>query len=398
MKKERQQIIRIMLGNNISSLHLPKKTWLHLISELEFTLYKNKDVINPILFFLMLFCIIGCIQDNKYIEESAGQKDALSGPVFPDYIALKDNPDLDRESGQGNYIDLGNSADQDQNLHLELDFQSGVGNYLFRSWGALILWSNSSLPYLVLDATLRNKNRQVNEAKYMLMQVEPGKKYSFDISENLRMPKGEYSCILEASGPFGPITSEKRDCLALDEPADRILYNEFWAADKKASNNVLDQYRIEVTEEEGASQDQYPNDYQTPEKILGTSSADLGSELSKDAKKSHENQSADNSKLGGLESPVSIPQDASFSQFSESSVKSIERTNSESQIIAVKGKSQIADQGGNGNEIFVGSTSSDKYHRPDCRFVSKIKNKIYYKSAEDAKNSKKVPCKICNPP
>ena len=48
--------------------------------------------------------------------------------------------------------------------------------------------------------------------------------------------------------------------------------------------------------------------------------------------------------------------------------------------------------------MFVGSSGSNKYHRPECRFVDKIKNKIYFKSAEEARKNGKVPCKTCNPP
>jgi methylphosphotriester-DNA--protein-cysteine methyltransferase len=73
----------------------------------------------------------------------------------------------------------------------------------------------------------------------------------------------------------------------------------------------------------------------------------------------------------------------------------VNRKDSDNQTIAVKGNTQIADQ--DDNEIFVGSTGSNKYHLSDCRFVAKIKNKIFYKSSEEAKKDGKVPCKICNP-
>ena len=33
--------------------------------------------------------------------------------------------------------------------------------------------------------------------------------------------------------------------------------------------------------------------------------------------------------------------------------------------------------------MLVGSSGSNKYHRPDCRFVAKIKNEIYFKSAQE---------------
>jgi len=47
--------------------------------------------------------------------------------------------------------------------------------------------------------------------------------------------------------------------------------------------------------------------------------------------------------------------------------------------------------------MYVGSSGSNKYHSLDCRFVDKIKNKIYFKSAEEARNNGKMPCKTCNP-
>ena len=48
--------------------------------------------------------------------------------------------------------------------------------------------------------------------------------------------------------------------------------------------------------------------------------------------------------------------------------------------------------------MFVGSSGSNKYHRSDCRFVAKIKNKIYFKSAQEVRKNNKVPCKTSNPP
>jgi hypothetical protein len=49
--------------------------------------------------------------------------------------------------------------------------------------------------------------------------------------------------------------------------------------------------------------------------------------------------------------------------------------------------------------MFMGSITSKKYHRLDCRYALKIKpeNRIYFQSAEDAKGQGNLPCKICNP-
>ena len=50
-------------------------------------------------------------------------------------------------------------------------------------------------------------------------------------------------------------------------------------------------------------------------------------------------------------------------------------------------------------ESLVGSKSSRKYHRPDCRFAQKIKpeNLISFSSFEDARREGYLPCKVCNP-
>jgi methylphosphotriester-DNA--protein-cysteine methyltransferase len=51
-------------------------------------------------------------------------------------------------------------------------------------------------------------------------------------------------------------------------------------------------------------------------------------------------------------------------------------------------------------EMFIGSTKSDKYHYPDCRAAKNIKpeNKIWFSSSEDARAHGYVPCGICHPP
>ena len=48
---------------------------------------------------------------------------------------------------------------------------------------------------------------------------------------------------------------------------------------------------------------------------------------------------------------------------------------------------------------FVGSSTSKKYHLPDCRYALKIKqeNKVYFQSAEEAKSQGYLPCKSCHP-
>src|SRR6266540_2883674 len=48
----------------------------------------------------------------------------------------------------------------------------------------------------------------------------------------------------------------------------------------------------------------------------------------------------------------------------------------------------------------VGSSQSNKYHRPDCVWAQKISpaNLVTFKSPEEAQSRGYVPCKVCNPP
>jgi hypothetical protein len=49
---------------------------------------------------------------------------------------------------------------------------------------------------------------------------------------------------------------------------------------------------------------------------------------------------------------------------------------------------------------YVGSTESDKYHYPDCRYAQQIKpeNLVRFNSVEEALAAGYEPCKSCNPP
>jgi len=48
---------------------------------------------------------------------------------------------------------------------------------------------------------------------------------------------------------------------------------------------------------------------------------------------------------------------------------------------------------------YVGSSQSNKYHRPDCVWAKKISpaNLVTFKSPEEARRRGYVPCKVCNP-
>ncbi|ACV64399.1 copper amine oxidase domain protein [Desulfofarcimen acetoxidans DSM 771] len=74
-------------------------------------------------------------------------------------------------------------------------------------------------------------------------------------------------------------------------------------------------------------------------------------------------------------------------------------------VPAVTGQIKVTPQSQSQQELsvtqgqFVGSTESNKYHSPDCRYVEKIapENKIWFKDAVDAEAHEYVPCGVCKP-
>ena len=172
---------------------------------------------------LMLSCITGCIQNYKYAEtytESPSTQDkSLEEPSSGGNTALKDNASIDPR------------------MRLELDFKPEVSRNLFSLNGDLVLWGNTTLPYLMLNATFWGRGLCVEKARYLLIQVEPGKKYTFDISKNQRVTQGEYDCILEASSPSGSLFSEKRRCLTIDDPVENVLARNPDAEEKSRQDN-----------------------------------------------------------------------------------------------------------------------------------------------------------------
>ncbi len=51
-------------------------------------------------------------------------------------------------------------------------------------------------------------------------------------------------------------------------------------------------------------------------------------------------------------------------------------------------------------KMYVGSTESNKYHYPSCRWAEKIKpeHEIWFSGPQDAINHGYVACKVCKPP
>ncbi len=224
---------------------------------------------------------------------------------------------------------------------IDMDFESFVSNTLFRTRGSLILESDVSLPYLLLNATLWDGGLLLENTRYMIIDLDPGQSCDFDISENRRLdPSGRYICLLEAHGPEGLICSMERRCqVVMDDP----LLVTGKEPEVVSGGRPLPEY----------DQSEYPG--RLDASYRGSSDSGLVShrELS------------------------DIDDTASF--YDEPRQNRAE-----------------ADQ----EAMYMGSTTSDKYHNLDCRYAQKIKpeNRIYFVDAEYARQKGYVPCKVCNPP
>jgi hypothetical protein len=258
----------------------------------------------------MLFCITGCLEQSS--------EPSVTPPV---------------------------SVDQPENLSLQMDFDSELQSDLFCVRGNIMLPGNSSLAYLLLNATLCQGSIVLFGTKYLLMNLEPEQDHSFEIAKNVKIPAGEYDYILEAKGPQGLLAKERRKVCLVSEQ--KPLFDSFpWPVDldpdSKLSRQEDDQVRAE---EESAVRNE----------ILEKASEKEDSAVQTDKEKELAGDS------GSLQASSTLSQE-------------------------VEGR-------------FMGSITSKKYHRLDCRYALKIKpeNCIYFQSIEDAEGQGYLPCKVCNP-
>jgi hypothetical protein len=337
--------------------------------------HRNKGVWPLLLLVLTVPCMTGCIQNDKYIEGSPVKDIALKEPSSEGNGVLKDNVPYDRS------------------LHLDLDFLPEVTGAAFHAGGDLVLWGNTTLPYIMLNATLWRSGHLVEKAKYMLIQVEPGKKYSFDIFQNQRIAQGDYDCNLEASSPFGSLFSEKRHCLAISEPEVLNLQDRNAAGEEKAVKDVSGNSKTRVSEVEVQSQGMNQDMNSDGNGVQGMNSEVDSAGASKISSRVDKDKVLKQTKNDGTASKDSSGLDVVPVQSSKNIGTQAIRTSKPNRAATESSKIEAKDEG-----MFVGSTGSNKYHMPDCRFVAKIKNKLYFKSAEDARKNGKVPCKTCNPP
>jgi hypothetical protein len=237
------------------------------------------------------------------------------------------------------------SVDQPKNLSLLMDFDPELQSDLFCVRGSIMLPGNCSLAYLLLNATLCQGSVVQFSTKYLLMDLQPEQDHSFEIAKNVKIPAGEYDCILEAKGPQGLLAIEKRKISLQCEQ--KPVFDPFpWPFDLDPDSKVSRQEDEQVgAKEESAVRSE----------ILEKASEDEDFGVLTDKEKEPD---------GNLSSSQ-VP-------------KALSRE--------VDGK-------------FMGSVTSKKYHRLDCRYALKIKpeNCIYFQSIEDADGQGYLPCKVCNP-
>ncbi len=235
------------------------------------------------------------------------------------------------------------SADLRADLPLEMDFDSELRSDLFCVRGNIMQPGNSSLAYVLLNATLCKGSVAQFDTKYLLIEPHSGEDYSFEIAKNVKIPAGEYVCILEAEGPQGLLAKESRIVSLVSE--------------QKLAFELIP----------------WPEDLDPDNKISGRENEQVQSE-EESAVKNRISKGAVEEKISGVVNSKEKEPDAAADSLRASSSQEEE------------GK-------------FVGSITSKKYHRLDCRYALKIKpdNRVYFQSREEAERQGYLPCKVCSP-
>ena len=225
---------------------------------------------------------------------------------------------------------------QEANPRVQMDFDAELRSDLFGVRGNIMLPGNISLAYLMLNASLCQEEIVQFSTKCLLMQIEPNRDYSFEIAKNVKIPAGEYNCTLEAKGPQGVLAEESRRVSLAESP-------------QPAFEQVL--WPVELDEE-----------------VSGQKNEEV---------RPKEESSPPEKKSNSLKEEQAVLEETGDKKSSETS-----------STLPKEAKSEL-----------MGSVTSKKYHRADCRYVLKIKpeNCIYFQSIEDAEGQGYLPCKICSP-
>jgi hypothetical protein len=299
---------------------------------------------------LALFSMVGCIDRGPQLSQ------------VPSFGA--ENPQLGELSS-----------------HLQLDYEAEVKSNLFCAEGKVLLIGNGSLPYLMLNATLaQDGGTPLMRTKYLLMQLEPNRDYNFEISKNMRIQPGDYNCTLEVSGPEGTLALENRKC-SLEEPLQDFkssqipLSLEAEFAKQKAQEEMAREEGVRARE---MSREETLEDVMAEKKTLNEAgdAANIGT-VTKDEDGTTASSKKKEKVEGSLATGTIVDENDSSPHESLPASSSNDAT----------------------KVMFVGSSTSKKYHLLDCRYALKIKpeNRISFQSAEAARRQGYLPCKSCNP-
>lgn len=301
-------------------------------------------------------------------------------------------------------------------LRMEIDPE--LDSDLFSLRGNVILTGNGTLPYLLLNATLRQGAAYVVSTKYLMMNLEPNRDYSFEIARNSRLLPGEYICTLEASGPSGSLASESRMCsLAEDQqnsPSSVISPEGYISlSDAQAlftgrglyerTGQMESTSRVEREhEKESEVEDDKESEIEAEEE--GEIEADKESEIEAEVKaQEHEKEMYAGEPESKVRAEGEEEQREDENDYLDRSVENGDEIKASTagdqafeSIAAYADHEQPDEEHG---EVLVASSTSKKYHLPDCRYALKIKpeNRISFQSAEEAKSQGYLPCKSCHP-
>jgi hypothetical protein len=238
----------------------------------------------------------------------------------------------------------------------------------------------------------------LEETKYMMIDVEPGREYSFDISENkwlniedsyLQSIEHSCLCLLEVSGPDEIIAMEKRNCRICEDNtiyAGRTTlggYLETAEYAEKFGDELapLYQSQIGVTGQNLCTSSSEPFSISDATRVYARSSDLL-------VESSGQDLLPENYQMKGVEKL-------------DHGASPIEKVYTAEPTMAGTSEELAQDYSEtDGEGRYVGSITSNKYHRPDCRYAVKIspENRIWFADALDAQSKGYIPCKVCNPP
>lgn len=278
-----------------------------------------------------------------------------------------------------------------------MDIDPVLRSDLFSVRGNVILSGNGTLPYLMLNATLCQGKASVASTKYLLLKIDPNRDYSFEIAKNIDLQPGEYICTLEASGPGGALARESRKCSLEQDQAESISSEIpsgilISSSEARALYTARGLFGYESTEIQRGSRSREEEDKIAAKEVENVD--EPGGLASFDPEADVAQESADQPDGG------KVPSSSDSEDENESDVGAAGMDSVYGATVAIAGLNKTLDMAEEEPEgQLVASSTSKKYHRPDCRYAQKIKpeNRVNFRNENEAKSQGYIPCKSCNP-